>query len=570
MDKIVNITIHYGSVTKRTDTETSKINKERLNKIVRKELNFSKEKHFLLTRKSKRSKDYVPLEDNSDFRALKRSLEVKNHLKLKVKEVHGAQGTAEEKQPATQSQDQTVSIPEGNYKKLMNMIEDIHKSVIKEESSPTSLASKIENLNLAVHYGVFCDVCNPFGNNYEIMGDRYKCKECFDYDLCSKCYKSGKANNAHSSNHLMDKITIPAARTRSRNSTSYQIPPPSYPCTLKEATSKIDHNCIFVDIPVDTSSSKEYETEIVDLVKTYDDVAKLKELKAKLSAYNDLLQLTNNDEHLLSAVVKSYADSKKDDKEAFMNPKLVVEVSKIDQTLVFHLQNKGSCLTPKNLNLIFSYLSEGSLTKFSLSIGPHSIYPNGHKRLYYNMNGIESDFNFKDKCTIELVDERNQIYASGLCDDGSGIIKLDESKLNNLLPIVKDEPSLIPTSCSSSTETPFEAYMTPSSSAFVDDFHSGKEVFVEENNDSTDEDVAPKVPASEDVQDQGLVANETIQSSTTTLTPEFIEIHNADTESENIGGISSDFTDEDIEDDDNDDESFSDDYEVLSTEDYTD
>ncbi len=47
-----------------------------------------------------------------------------------------------------------------------------------------------------VHYGVQCDACSQ----YPVVGIRYKCKECKDYDLCQNCFAKG----IHS--HDMDKL----------------------------------------------------------------------------------------------------------------------------------------------------------------------------------------------------------------------------------------------------------------------------------------------------------------------------------------------------------------------------
>jgi len=56
----------------------------------------------------------------------------------------------------------------------------------------------------AVHYGVTCDGCemNP------IIGNRYKCVVCDDYDLCESCHAAGKYPCA-ALKHNMMKITNP-------------------------------------------------------------------------------------------------------------------------------------------------------------------------------------------------------------------------------------------------------------------------------------------------------------------------------------------------------------------------
>ena len=39
------------------------------------------------------------------------------------------------------------------------------------------------------HPGVSCDGCNQEG---AMAGMRWKCAKCYDYDLCTPCYMSGK------------------------------------------------------------------------------------------------------------------------------------------------------------------------------------------------------------------------------------------------------------------------------------------------------------------------------------------------------------------------------------------
>lgn len=51
----------------------------------------------------------------------------------------------------------------------------------------------------AQHNGVMCDICNV-----EIRGFRYKCMQCPDFDLCSKCEHKG-----HHAGHVMMRISFP-------------------------------------------------------------------------------------------------------------------------------------------------------------------------------------------------------------------------------------------------------------------------------------------------------------------------------------------------------------------------
>jgi len=719
MDKIINITINYGDITKFTNSQVSKINnKSKLIKLIGKELEFLNDKKFIITRKSKRSKNYVLLKNNNDFRALSRSLEVKNHLKLKIydneneneNENYGNNGNNDDENDEkvddtsidsktsvetlsvdkndisieSNHDDKTTSILNtknsiliGNeqYNNLINKLDEIHdyvlngsKSIkIAEKKGEEKGENKGENKgeqtgeekaeekgeNVVIHSGVYCDVCNPLNNEIMIKGDRYRCKICFDYDLCSNCYKNGNSNNFHLNSHPMEKIVKPRNyKSSSFNSSKFTptvasavapaiapvrtpVPVPSFapipdftsdsdsdsaPAsdsasdsapTSAAPESKTHPNCIFVDIPVDYSDAKEYGIELMDLVEKFDDLTKLKKMKKNLNLLNNLLELTNNDENLLKNIVNSYIDSENQSNKIINsknNTELIVQITKIDQTLAFNLQNKSCILTPKNLNLILTYLNKDlNLTKFSLSIGPHSIYPNGHKRLYYNMNGLENKFDFNDKFTIELIDEENNCYASGICIDGSGIVKLNDSKSKDLLTIAQEESS------SSSSSSSNEAFVTPSSSTYVNEKistnhqdNNENEKIKESNKDnlidkfmeefSIKKDDKEKSNSEEDI--KSII--ETIRSSTMTLTPQFVEInqrdvnqdededetetetetHSNDTTTEEICDVHErlettvnntedhlDFTDDDYDEV----NSFNgDDYEVLSTDDYTD
>jgi hypothetical protein len=53
--------------------------------------------------------------------------------------------------------------------------------------------TRTSNTNRRIHSYTLCDFCkkNP------IEGDRYYCTICDDYDLCSKCFRSGRFNKSH-------------------------------------------------------------------------------------------------------------------------------------------------------------------------------------------------------------------------------------------------------------------------------------------------------------------------------------------------------------------------------------
>jgi hypothetical protein len=57
----------------------------------------------------------------------------------------------------------------------------------------------------AVHSGITCDGCGVF----PLSGVRFKCSECFDYNLCSDCEDKNIETKNHHANHALLKIKVP-------------------------------------------------------------------------------------------------------------------------------------------------------------------------------------------------------------------------------------------------------------------------------------------------------------------------------------------------------------------------
>ena len=58
----------------------------------------------------------------------------------------------------------------------------------------SKMSSKsIGTIDAIVHRGTICDLCKMD----PVIGIRYKCLDCFNYDLCSSCMKKERHNEKH-------------------------------------------------------------------------------------------------------------------------------------------------------------------------------------------------------------------------------------------------------------------------------------------------------------------------------------------------------------------------------------
>jgi len=79
-----------------------------------------------------------------------------------------------------------------------SLIEKINNpQLLKSQSSDDILlraAPKVEKKEKPeIHYHVLCDGCKVT----PIRGNRYKCKQCKDFDFCEECYKKNKESHGH-------------------------------------------------------------------------------------------------------------------------------------------------------------------------------------------------------------------------------------------------------------------------------------------------------------------------------------------------------------------------------------
>lgn len=191
----------------------------------------------IIYRKSKKNKSYVPLETKDDFKSLYRSLEVKNLLKLKI-------NVKEVPQMHTENPTMNEGAVSANIKKNERRADDSFKSLSKSlffELSETVLQGALERFKEAmsdgnhpmedaaaqtedfsinaplsspppesfmVHEDACCDSCNPTEFK-PIVGPRFKCLVCDNFDLCATCESKYVEINGHSRLHPLAKINFP-------------------------------------------------------------------------------------------------------------------------------------------------------------------------------------------------------------------------------------------------------------------------------------------------------------------------------------------------------------------------
>eukprot|EP01134_Creolimax_fragrantissima_P006700 CFRG6700T1 len=83
---------------------------------------------------------------------------------------------------------------------VFDVLKGINVNANKSGEESAEESSKETDCDPPRHHGVFCDVCNDV-----IVGNRYKCKSCNDYDMCETCLKS----TGHPEEHILMMIRKP-------------------------------------------------------------------------------------------------------------------------------------------------------------------------------------------------------------------------------------------------------------------------------------------------------------------------------------------------------------------------
>jgi len=124
---------------------------------------------------------------------VKQQLEKERITKEKL-EREKLENDRKEKEKLRESINKTVSdIVNANIEKVRQEL--INKTVLETSKAVEKAMtnSTISQKNDSVHRGVSCNECGIF----PIVGDRYKCTVCFDFDLCESCEATKGETHSH-------------------------------------------------------------------------------------------------------------------------------------------------------------------------------------------------------------------------------------------------------------------------------------------------------------------------------------------------------------------------------------
>ena len=92
---------------------------------------------------------------------------------------------------------QTIKIEMKKFVEDIQMVQKNQKQILcplRKKLQEKENKKKEELRNLEVHYAVTCDGCQTA----PIIGKRYKCEICPNFDFCEKCFEKEKENHKHS------------------------------------------------------------------------------------------------------------------------------------------------------------------------------------------------------------------------------------------------------------------------------------------------------------------------------------------------------------------------------------
>lgn len=215
------------------------------------------------------------------------------------------------------------------------------------------LGTKVEKLTGPAHEDVTCDACYPLDNNpsisvKSIVGPRFKCLDCIDFDLCSSCEAKGTEIGSHRRHHNMAKINTPL-----KKGARYDM--------AGLSSMALNDREIIVDIP-------EHERDIFQMFSSVEAVREV------IRGYRAFCT------HKSKA---SAADSKPRTKSE--STSLEITVTRRDNLLTLDMFNNDRRTLPGGCTLaatVFASSSDNSKFVIECYLGPHELRP-GNKKIFH-------------------------------------------------------------------------------------------------------------------------------------------------------------------------------------------
>ncbi|CUM47153.1 unnamed protein product [Debaryomyces tyrocola] len=311
--------------------------KEKLVAFLRSDFKLGDLKDVKILRKSKKHKDYIPLETDSDFKSLSRSLKVKNHIKLLINDSTPATkfcppncfGSDSEKKKTIDFASLGKALVEASFTVLSDFRGEECQAHTQPKTQSTQPQTRTQSAkgeyetepkdatsNDCVHELVACDSCNPT-NFVPIKGVRFKCLICPDYDLCQACESKQHVEEKNTGDHLythpMIKITRPLLDNRTNCPRAFS-----------------NSNDIIYDIPLngcslankDKIESILREGSIDDFFKNVDKIIEESDRYKILSSLLKTENIQDEDENTRFAMLQSIVESSNIQADISTNSKL--------------------------------------------------------------------------------------------------------------------------------------------------------------------------------------------------------------------------------------------------------
>lgn len=359
-NKEIVIELKLNEETKEVKEIAGKIiSKDYLFQLVKEAFSIRDDEEFEVLRFSKKSGNYVALKEKKDFNSLKRSLEVKKRLKLVIKK---------KEQPLQEA------VTGLNLDSIKQKVDEIHAKLVEDKT---------------IHYDVYCDICKSDSAKSHsktppsyIMGTRYKCTECFDFDLCENCFENSRTYKNHKLDHQMYVI---------RSETNLIVP------TQQSRKDTDDEILEISQVNVGRDEINEYKKELDLILKEFNSVEKLKQLR---EGYYKSLGGTQ----AATGTGTGTAGS----------GKLQLSFTGSNDCLTFKLRNDSTLTAPKDMTLVFRGVSstQAAASEIALGVGPHEILPNGEKKLI-TTNGEISKLLINNSYELLLVGQDGEVFAAG-------------------------------------------------------------------------------------------------------------------------------------------------------------